>query len=149
MSDLFLLGGEPGEVGMADDVVEGEEAAEEDELVRLPAMPDVGDAKGAVEGAAVHVGVAQVGGNLRQGMLPGDAGVNEPPYKGGGSLRRAMVMLRELRSREDAGVKADESQPDCLPVEEAELVERGLAASQVGHVGSRKGHVQKSTTWSA
>ncbi|MDE2851918.1 MAG: hypothetical protein OXP74_15060 [Acidobacteriota bacterium] len=45
MGDLLLLGGEPGKVGVADHVVEGEQAAEEDDvLLRVAAAAELLDA---------------------------------------------------------------------------------------------------------
>ncbi len=45
VGDLLLLGGEPGKVGVADHVVEGEQAAEEDDvLLRVAAAAELLDA---------------------------------------------------------------------------------------------------------
>jgi hypothetical protein len=113
---------------VADHVVEGEEAAKEDDVLRLPAMPEVLDAEGLVEAAAVHVGVAQPGVELGHGTLGGDAGVDEAPHEGVGGIGRASVMLRELRPREDAGVEADQGEPGRFVVTEAEFAEGVVSA---------------------
>lgn len=69
VDDLLRLGGEPREGGLSKHVLKGEKTAEQDDVPRRPAMPDVFDAEGAVEAAAVDAGVPETGRVSRKGML--------------------------------------------------------------------------------
>ena len=69
VDDLLRLGGEPREGGLSKHVLEGEKTAEQDDVARRPAMPDVSDADCAVEPAAVDAGVPETGCVSRKGIL--------------------------------------------------------------------------------
>ena len=95
VDDLLGLGGEPREGGLSKHVLEGEKTAEQDDVPRRPAMPDVFDAEGAVEAAAVDAGVPETGRVSRKGILPSEAVLDEAVDEGVGGLRGAAVMFGE------------------------------------------------------
>ena len=105
-------------------------------------MPDVFDAEGAVEPAAVDVGVAETGPASRKGMLASEAGLDQAVDEGVGGPGGAAVVFGELSPDEDAGMEADEGEPGGLVGRKAEGAERGVSTAQVGNVGRRGRHVR-------
>ena len=129
MDGLFRPGGEPRESGLSKHVLEGEKTAEENDLLGSPAMAGVFDAEGAVEAAAVDMGVPETGRASRKRFLASETVVDEPADEGVGGLRGAAVMFGELPADEDTGMEADEGEPSGLSGRKAEGAERGVATA--------------------
>ena len=131
---LLRLGGEPREGGLSKHVLEREKTAEEDDLLRRPAVADVLEAEGAVEAAAMDAGVAETRRVSRKGMLVCEAASDETMDEAMGGPRGAAVMLSELPAGEDAGMEADEGEPGGVGGRETEVAERLLTASKMGNL---------------
>jgi len=135
--DLLVLRGEPREVGVLDDVVEGEQAAEEEAGGANAPVADVLDVERPVEGARGDVAAlfARASTVRRKGAFTRGRGLEQALHEAMRGGRAATLLEHELGAEEDATVEADEGEPGSVPPGPAERFEGGLAASQVGDGG--------------
>ena len=144
VGQLLGLRGEPVEVRVLEDVVEGEQPPYGDFRGRAPAMAVVLDPEGAVERTGANVANAggPVAASVREPGFAGDPGLKKCPDESARGLFAEAVASLVLTPGEDAGVEADEGEPIGFALRPAEAA-KGRGAFPEGRRcggGGRDGH---------